>query len=166
MKKLIFLSLFFFSLSKSIFAQDNSKQAREHFGKYLDSKKFLELCIKSLPTLDECKLLFKGQNAYTYFGSIEDIKRQLNEELSKPFIKYEDLRIESFTTEDIQNNKGNYAGGMKIIADKLQPNIRFYNVNFLKNKDDKDGMKYQSVININGKWVFCPKPWRSFGQDK
>lgn len=166
MKKLIFLSLFFLSISKFIFAQDNSKQAREYFGKYIDSKEFLELCINSLPTLDECKLLFKEQNAYTYFGSLEDIRKQLNLELAKPNIRYEDLRIETFTTEDIQNNKGNYAGGMKNIADKLQPNIRFYNVNMLKNKGDKYGVDYQSVININGKWIFCPKPWRPFGQDK
>ena len=152
------------SLSQLAFGQNNSAQAKNYFSKYKDKKTFTELCIKSLPTLEECKLVFKGQNAYTYFGSLEDWKKVLNAELKKQPETYVELIVQSFTTEDIQRKKGNYAGGMQNLSDKLLQDITFYNIDMLKEKGDKDGVNYQSWVNINGKWVCFPKPWQSFGK--
>lgn len=122
----------------------------------------MELCSKSFPTLEECKLIFKGQNAYTYFGFLEDLKTKMKDELAKPTEKYVDLKVESFTTEDIQAGTGNYSGGMKNIAYKLQPAVIFYKIDLLKEKNAVGGNAFKYWVNINGKWIFFPKPWTAF----
>jgi len=163
-KKLKQLSLVIAILTATqfLFGQNNSEQAKTYFGKTLDSKAFLELCVKSLPTIDDCKLIFKGQNAYTYYGFITDLKSKFQEELKKPIEKFVDLKVESFTTEDVQSGKGNYAGGMAKIADKLQPAVTFYKIDLLREKDAEFGVAYKYWVNINGKWIFFPKPWTAF----
>jgi len=133
-----------------LFGQNNSEQANTHFGKTLDSKVFLELCVKSLPTIDDCKLLFERQNAYTFYGFITDLKSKFQEELKEPIEKLVNLKVESFTTEDVQSGKGNYVGGMEKIADKLQPAVTFYKIDLLREKDAEFGVAYKYWVNING----------------
>jgi hypothetical protein len=162
MKKLF--TTFLIMLSLSIYSQDYSEQAKNHFSKYLDSKLFIELCSKSFPTIEECKLVFKGQNAYTYFGYIEDIKSKMAEELKKDSEKFLDIRIEAFCTSDIIQDKGNYAGGMKSMSDKLQNYVTFYEINLLRTMEAEFGVAYKYWVNINGRWVFFPKPWNAFSK--
>jgi hypothetical protein len=152
----------FLATTQFSFGQNYSEQAKTYFSKKLDSKVFLELCIKSLPTMDDCKLIYKGQNAYTYFGFIADMKSKFQEELKKPTETFVDLKVESFTTEDIHAGKGNYAGGMKNLADKLQPAVTFYKIDLLREKGAEFGVAYKYWANISGKWVFFPKPWTAF----
>ena len=146
------------AVHKLAFAQDYSAEAKEHFCKYLDIKSQMNFMKEALPSLDDCKLVFKGKSAYTYFGYIEDMKRQLNPN-QQDNETFADCRIRSFTTYDIQQGKGNYAGGMKKIKDMLQPNVTFYRVTYLREKDAEFGVSYKYFVNIKGKWVFFPKPW-------
>jgi len=143
-------------------AQNYSDQAKIYFAKYLTSKSMTELITKSLPTLDDCKLVFKGQNAYTYFGVIEEMKSKLGAELQKENETFVDIGIEIFSTQDIEQGKGNYAGGMKNIVDKLQTYVTFYKVELLREKGAEMGVAYKYWVNINGRWVFFPKPFTAF----
>lgn len=143
-------------------AQNYSEQAKLYFGKLIDSKQVVELCSKSFPTLEDCKLVFKGANAFTYFGYIEEIKSKMQEELQKPIEKYVEVRVESFSSEDVFANKGNYAGGMTGVSDKIQSSVLFYKIEFLKELGAEAGVAYKYWVNINGRWVFFPKPWAPF----
>ena len=139
----IILNLMFFT---SVYGQDYSSEAKSHFSKYLNTKAQVELISNCLPSIYDCKLVFKGINAFTYFGYIEDMKSKLSE-LEKINNKtFVDCRIESFTTYDIRNGKGNYAGGMEKIKDKLQHNVTFYRVTYLKEKDAEFGTSYKYCL--------------------
>jgi len=143
-------------------AQNYSDQAKIYFTKHLTSKSMIELIAKSLPTLDDCKLVFKGQNAYTYFGVMEEMKSKLSDELQKEDETFVDIGIETFSTQDIEQGKGNYAGGMKNIVDKLQNYVTFYKVELLREKGAEMGVAYKYWVNINGRWVYFPKTFAAF----
>ena len=160
-----FLMQFTFLLTAN--GQDYSIEAKTHFFKYLNTKTHFDLLTKSLPSLDDCKLVFNGSNAYTYFGYVEEMREKLGERTKEDIPKeevetYVDCRINSFTTYDIQQGKGNYAGGMDGIKDKLQPNVTFYAVTYLREKDAELGVKWKYFVNIKGEWIIFPKPWRVF----
>lgn len=160
-----FLYTCFFLMPFIINAQDYSAQAKSYFSKYNNSRAFIELCSKSLPTVDECKLVFKGENAYTYFGYIEELRTNISKELTKENENFEDIRIDTFNSNDIQEDKGNYAGGMRRLKDKLQSYLTFYEVNLLTSKGQEFGIAYKYWLNINGRWVFFPKPWNAFDKN-
>jgi hypothetical protein len=163
-KQFLILSIIslFILLSFTAFSQNYSEQAKTYFGKYLDSKAMENLFLESLPTVDDCKLVFTGQNAYTYFGYIADMKSKPNTEKQKEPEKFVDLKIESFTTSDIEQDKGNYAGGMKTILDKLQTGVTFYKVDLLREKGAEFGVAHKYWVKIESRWVFFPKPWAAF----
>lgn len=136
-------------------------EAMTFFSQYTDINSFHNFISQSLPTLDDCKLIFKNNgDAYSYQGMIENTKDNIvtnsfkNQDIS-------DIKIETFTTEDIKKGKGNYSGGMKDIVDKLQPNITFYKVSLLETGNEY-GTSYKYWIKIDDRWVFFPKLWRPF----
>ena len=161
-----FLMQFTFVLTG--YGQDYSKEAKAHFIKYRDTKTHLDLFSNSLPSLDDCKLVFNGLNAYTYFGRVEEMREELDgrtkEEIPEEEVEtYVDCRISSFTTYDLQQQVGgNYAGGMLEIVDKLQPNVTFYEVEYLRRKDAEHGYTIKYFVNIKGERIVFPKPWRVF----
>lgn len=144
-------------------AQNYSDQAKTYFSKCSSSNSVVEIIVKSFPTLDDCKLVFKGDNAYTYFGKLEDIKSQIGSGVQRENQVFVENRVQVFSTQDIELGKGNYAGGMKSIVDKLQPYVTFYEITFLKVKGAEAGNSYKYWVNINGRWVFFPKPFDAFG---
>ena len=147
------------------FAQDLSEEAKKYFSNYMDNISFFNMVEKVTPSLADSKLVFKDDKATVYY---DFVTANMSKMAIKPdsVIKYEDIRIESFTTEDILADKKNYAGGMARIKDYLKPNITFYEVNYLKKVGDKYGMAFKFFININGKWIIFPKPWRAFEEKK
>jgi hypothetical protein len=70
--------------------------------------------------------------------------------------------VDTFTTEDVLMHKGNYAGGMNGIADRLIEGVVFYKINFMRKTDDEYGYAYNYWIKIGERWVFFPKPWYAF----
>jgi hypothetical protein len=165
MKKIIInISLVFtlMLISDSGFSQNYSEQAKVYFSKYLDSKSYFDLCINSLPTLEDCSMVFNKENAYTFYGYIVDLKKNMRNQQKTELEKYADIKVGSFSISDISQGKGNYAGGMKNIVNKLQPNVVFYNITLLREIGNTSGISYEYWVKIEGRWVFFPKPWRIF----
>jgi uncharacterized protein (TIGR02145 family) len=138
----------------------DSDLVKHHFLKYLDEKSINYLLINSLPSLDDCKMVFKDTNADKYFEKIKEINEHWKEniELSESNEIYVDCQIESFTTSDLY--LGDDLGGMERIKNKLQPNVTFYSVRYLREKDSQTGMVYKYFVNIKGDWIYFPKPYR------
>lgn len=145
-------------------AQNQSDQAKTYFSTYLTSKSIGELMLHSLPTLEDCQSVFNGGDAETYFRSIEEMKSKSGGGSNEGNETFADLRIEHFSTSDIQQGKGNYAGGMERIVDKLQPGVVFYQVSLLRKMGDEHGLAFKYWIRINDRWVFFPKPYAVFEQ--
>ncbi|WP_300665518.1 hypothetical protein [Fluviicola sp.] len=143
-------------------AQDQSDQAKNYFAEYLTSKSMTELIARSLPTLEECKLVFKEQDAETYFKAIEAMKSKAEADPKEENETFSDVQIDRFSTEDIEQQKGNYAGGMDQILEKLQLGVVFYKVSLLREKDAERGLAFKYWVHINGRWVFFPKPYHVF----
>ncbi len=158
--KALLILLVIIAISFPVKAQDYSEQAKIYFSKYIDNNAFFNLSTNSLPSLDDCKLVFKGKNAYTFFGYIEDLKNSLKKKQKKNLENYADIKIESLTTAEIERGKG--TGGMKSIIDKLQPKVTFYSINMLRVKGDDYGVAYNYWVKIDNRWVFFPKPWIPF----
>lgn len=137
----------------------DSDRVETHFLKYLDEKSINDLLINSLPSLDDCKIVFKDTNADKYFEKIKEINEHWKEniELSESNEIHVDCQIESFTTSDLY--LGDDLGGMERIKNKLQPNVTFYSVRYLREKDSQTGMVYKYFVNIKGDWIYFPKPY-------
>ena len=155
--KTIFLCLILVAITNILKSQDYSEQAKTYFGKHLDNKSLTELLKTSLPSLDDCKLIFKGQSANNYYGYIEEMKKKIATEQPKDMGTFVDLKLVVFTTNDIVQGKANCSGGMKTIVDKLQSNVTFYDVTLLKEKGAELGVSFKSWIKIENRWVFFPK---------
>jgi len=147
-------------LGCSVRCLKDSDLVKHHFLKYLDEKSINYLLINSLPSLDDCKMVFKDTNADKYFEKIKEINEHWKEniELSESNEIYVDCQIESFTTSDLY--LGDDLGGMERIKNKLQPNVTFYSVRYLREKDSQTGMVYKYFVNIKGDWIYFPKPYR------
>ncbi len=163
MKKVFTALLFPLLSSYYASSQDYLKQAQNHFSQYLNSHDFVHLMTESLPTLDECQMVFKEEAALEYHAFVETMKAKAEEELKTEPELFVDVRIEVFSTQDIEQQKGNYAGGMQGILDKLQPYVIFHKVSLLREKGAAYGVAYKYWVNINGRWVFFLKPYRAFG---
>lgn len=158
----LFIFLSFLFTTHTMQAQDYSAQLKTHFMGYLKGSSLLEMSMKSLPTLEDCKLVFTDADAATYFKYVESMRAKAAGEAAKDTSVFVDVRIESFTSGDLASGKGNYAGGMKNCVDKVRPNCVFYEVNMLRTVGAEAGVSYKYWVNINGRWVFFPKPWRAF----
>ncbi len=160
--RFIFIFLSLLLMPSVMQAQDYSGQLKTYFMGYLKGSALLDMGMKSLPTLEDCKLVFKDEDAATYFKYVEEMRKKTGAETAKDTSVFVDVRIESFTSGDLVNGKGNFAGGMKNCADKIKPNCVFYEVNMLRTVGAEAGVSYKYWVNINGRWVFFPKPWRAF----
>lgn len=157
--KFFFLSFLLISVF-TMSAQDAAKQ----FTNAKSKKEMLSLISKSMPTLADCKAIFKtNEDADFFFKFSEDMKTKLTEEIAKTEDeKFVDINFETFTTEDIAAGKGNYAGGMAKLNGKLKPAITFYKVELLRELGATSGMAYKYWTFINNKWVFLAKPYSAF----
>jgi hypothetical protein len=145
-----------FNLNSSV-AQDYSQQGKLYFSGYLSTKAMSDLISNSLPTLEDCKLIFKGKYAYTYFGMLEEAKIELTKSINQENKSFEDVNLYAFSTQDILLGQANYASGiLKENIENLQPYVIFYKLEFLKLKGDTAGSSYKYWVNINGKWIFVP----------
>jgi len=109
---------------------------------------------KNFPTLEQCKYIFRGNVAYTYFAKLSELKEST---LSKSEDQYLDVKIESFSTSDLICKNGNATPGVKG-RDIFLPDVIFYEVTFLKQKAASLGISYKYFVNINGRWIMFPKP--------
>ena len=160
MKKLI-TCIFIFLTGMASMAQKTAEEAKAFFNDYKTTETITDLIRRSLPTLEECEVVFSGDNAKNYFNSLKEMKAKMNEP-TKEGETFVDIGIEIFTTQDIKDGKGNYAGGMTKVVDKLNDNITFYKLEQLRTIGAEYGMAYNYWVYINKRWVFFPKPWKVF----
>ena len=162
MKKQIITCIMLLSTVSSFYAQKTSEEAKVYISSYKSTTTIMELISKSLPTPDECKVVFKEEFAQTYFNYIQSMKAQLNTQGSKNNEDFVDIGIETFTIQDIKDGKGNYAGGMTSVLPKLNEGLTFYKLEQLRTIGAQSGMSYNYWVYIKGHWVFFPKPWKAF----
>ncbi len=159
-KILIFITIFSFNF---LYSQDYSKEAKTYFENYLSKKDFIDMLYNSFPTIEDCKLVFNRQDAYTYYGFIEDLKRKFKRVNQKnnnqSFYKIE---IASGSTNEIIRDADKNSQGMEGIADKLKPNVIFYAVKVFSSENDKQGDYIRYFVKINSKWVYFYKPEDAF----
>lgn len=143
------------------FGQDLNANAKKYFSGYLTNVKFFELISRIMATPQDCRFVFNEPGASTYSNwAIQN--KSLYSRKPDSAIVYEDVRIESFLTEDVMAGKNNYNDGMTKIKAYLKPGTRFYEVMYLKKKGDAEGPSYKYFVNLNGKWVVFPRPWLAF----
>lgn len=153
--RFLLLISFLIPFDKSTHAQNYSEQGKLYFSNYLSTASMTDLISKSLPTLDDCKLIFKGKYAYTYYGMLEEAKIELAKYLNQESKSFEDLNLNAFSTQDIELGQAKYASGiLKENLGNLQPYVIFYELEFLKTKGDTAGSSYKYWVNVNGRWVF------------
>jgi hypothetical protein len=162
MKNILLLIFLWVFACPNLNAQTNAMRATTYFENYLIGQKMVELCAVSLPSEAECKLVFKDSNATHYYGFIKYMADNLNGITKKDTNVFIAVRVDTFTTEDVLVHKGNYAGGMNGIADRLIEGAVFYKINFMRKTDDEYGYAYNYWIKIGERWVFFPKPWYAF----
>jgi hypothetical protein len=159
--KTTFRSIAILLLMISGLSAQNTEAAKTYFKNYMSGDKTMALLNKSLPTSEECKLLFKSaDDAAVYYTYVEAMKAQLDP--TKKGEDFVDVKIDTYTTEDILNKKENYPGGMNSIGEKLQPKLTLYKVSYLRTVGAESGMAYQCWIYANKKWIFFPNPWNAF----
>ncbi|MFI3261778.1 MAG: hypothetical protein R3Y26_02595 [Rikenellaceae bacterium] len=162
LNSILIIILYCVTSSLESFAQDTSKTPIEYFEEYNNTIKQNNMIRTALPTLEECRTIFKENAATIYFNNVVKLKDMLDNGDYEDNEEYVTCKVISISTNDIIQGKQNYPGGMNNIKDKLLPNVKLYEVTYLKNKNDKYGMRYNYFIETNDRWVFIFKPWRMF----
>lgn len=156
---LFFICVIFLGVLNSN-SQSNENDIKEYFNQYLNSKDQFRLIAKSLPTLEQCKVVFKDEYAPAYYNFISKLDEQINIEISK--LEHEthiDCKIDSFNTNDLKNNNSNYNGGMSEFAQVFNPDINFYRLTYLlENGSESYKSTYKFFVNIDGNWLFFANP--------
>ncbi|MEZ4463477.1 MAG: hypothetical protein R3F60_28240 [bacterium] len=84
----------------------------------------------------------------------------------KPNDGQTELKLWSASAEELKagtGNAGEFPGGYKKIADKLQAGVTIYRFKFVK-PGESLGMAFDGLVHVNGHWVIMPKPWRALGE--
>jgi hypothetical protein len=139
----------------SLNAQDYSEAGKTYFRQNILNKG-PEALIRHLPNLEDCKLVFNGTNPYTYYGFLEEMKKNWQENTQSDTSHFVDVLVSCFSTQDIDQGKGNYAGGMTKTRPKLNPYVLFYKVTLTRKLGDDYGNSMKYWVNINGRWVYFP----------
>lgn len=157
MKKIVFT--FLLIISVSAFSQEKEEIAA-FFDQYLTTKSQLEMIEKSIPTLEECKLVFKGDDAKVYHDAIQSVKTEI-EKMKKtiPNETFVKSTYEEFNSNDAIAGDKNSTYGMHRISKRLKPDIQYYMVSYLDQNGSQSRLSpYKFFVYLNGKWRFFPKP--------
>ena len=80
----------------------------------------------------------------------------------KPKPGQTELLLWSATTEQLKARTGNskkFPGGYKRAVEHIKPGLTIYRWKFVR-PGKRLGMAFDGLYNIDGRWVFMPKPWR------
>ncbi|MDP2387370.1 MAG: hypothetical protein Q8M29_13425 [Bacteroidota bacterium] len=164
-KKLTLIFIAVLLSVNSMHAQKTAEEAKTYFSSYKSTNTIMELISTSLPTLEECKFVFKEEFAQTYLDYANDMKGQLANSGNIKNEDFVDIGIETFTIQDLKDFKGNYAGGMTSVLPKLNDGLTFFKVEQLRTVGAERGISYNYWVYIRERWVFFPKPWRAFKEN-
>lgn len=165
MKKAI-LSLLMIISVISGYGQINEEQAKSFFSKFNNTTEVAQYIYYNLPTLEECRYVFKDTIADTFYNKLNALKVPFEQIKEIPEQTFEGVKILTFSTDDVIAERGNSNGGMTGIKNVFRPGIIFYKVSFLKKKEDEYGIAYKYFIFINSRWVFFPKPYAILPKEK
>lgn len=141
------------------------EQALFYFNQFVNPNSDVDsLFFQAQPNVADCKTIFTSKYykeiCDVYYHVYRDSMENSNE--SSRITGKNRVSLESYTLTDIRNSSDNLPGGMATLFqqyDALQPGIKFYKINLLKDEDEQ-GMSYSVWCYINGRWVFFFKPWR------
>lgn len=129
----------------------------------------LKSVLKEGPATDD----FLGKFAAKDLKSDDPMIMSLAGGLFKPTsAEQTEVAVTAATTEEIVAYKeggpahAEFPGGMKRFAALAKPNLTWYVVELLEPGKDL-GMKFTTIVNVGGRFVFVAKPWRAIpGEDK
>ncbi len=154
------LMLVLFCGTMQMHGQDSKAEVEAYFGQYLNNRAQLELIAVSLPTLDQCKQVFKGENAITYFKFVSKLDKEILEKMSG--LDYEEhakCKVDAIKTDDLGEENTNYDAGMHEYAEVLKNDITFYQLRyFFENGEEAYNSTYKFFVNLEGEWVFFANP--------
>lgn len=150
-------------ISFSTFSQEKN-EVTKFFDQYLTYKAQMEMIEKSIPTLEECQLVFIGDNAKVYHDAIQSFKKEIQKmKVEVPDETFVKSLYEDFSSNDAKANNKKSTFGMHRIAKRLKPNIQYYMVSYVDQNGTESRLSpFKFFVNLNGKWLFFPKPTKVF----
>jgi len=142
------------------FAQNTLEKTREYFEKYKTEKQIMEFCNNSFPTIEDCKVVFKENDAKTFFEYSENTKKKMKDQVGSEKTKLINLKIETFNSNEI--NKQKEALELKGIQDKIQSDITFYTFCYQIENDSYFKSCFNFWVYIEDRWVFFSHPKLAF----
>lgn len=115
------------------------------------------------PTRDDYRAVF-GEASVDRLVAVYEPAWERREIIIRPKDGQTELALWSATTEELQQSTSaaaEFPGGYKKVAGRLQPGLRLYRFKFLAPGADA-GMAFDGLVQVGGRWVIIPKPWRAF----
>jgi hypothetical protein len=143
-----------------VFGQNYKEQAAVFFNTFKKESTVQQYIINNLPTLEECKFVFKDNIADSFFAKITALRREVPDNMQLPDQSFEGgLKVTTFTSDDIIAERGEVNGGMLEIKEVFHPGVIFYKISFLKKKGDEHGLAFKYFVFINCRWIYFTKPY-------
>ena len=153
---ILFLGLFLSSCGST-----EESDPKVFFSSFMKRSEQMKNFIPKFTKIGDAKKIFKDDEFAKKYTDLIEEHMSKTPPSSKSSEEFVDIRIDTFTTEDIVNGKGNYAGGMNKVVQYLKPNITFYKVNYLRTEGAQYGVAFKYFCYLDGKWVYFPKPWKA-----
>ncbi len=152
----LYTSIFILTII-NCYSQSAENEAKDYFNQFLNSKAQFELISKSLPTLDQCQMVFKNEYASEYFDYMSKFKEEIKEYSQKIELeKHIDCKVETINTSSLNDTK---TSNMNEYSHVFKPNITFYRLTYiLKNGEESVRSLYKYFVNADNKWLFFPNP--------
>jgi hypothetical protein len=111
------------------------------------------------PTLEECRLVFKGAAADLVF---RNSRNGLDAATAQPWPAFVDFKTGSFTTAELGSHRDFFAADRREFRAQLLPGLRLYEVQYLH---PEGNLTLRFFLKVNGRWVFFANPWLAFRQE-
>jgi hypothetical protein len=125
-------------------------------------KNHLEFLRTMIPTLEDCRTVFKGNGANLVHSFTKSMFGDMTRSASDFSVAYVDFRTSHFSVEDAMRSPEALRSGMMRIREYLLPGTTFYQVTYLEEAGSEFGVTYRYFVQVGDHWVYFPKPWRAF----
>jgi hypothetical protein len=157
----------------------SSLDPKEYFSNYKNSADLKNCVIKSLPTIGECKKLFKSPYGEIYFNKLDSLKKVFSEEILTSLCGF---NRSSYDSETIDNGSAVFGCVRSEMTNTNEFNswkkyyrdgIETYDVFFLKNEasssqingHEVNGLWLRTLVSLNDRWVIFPKIKRKYFEE-
>lgn len=138
-------------------SQNYSDAAISFFKKFKTIDAVEAYALQNFPTLEDCRYVFKGNAAYTYFAKVTEGKKVAAND-AKNVETFGDVKVESLSTEEMITNNGKNTEAVNFIKERFQPNVMFYMISLRKDKNSDAGNEFKYFVFLNCRWIMFPKP--------